>query len=77
LRPFRGAGRIQRDDKGHLVPGVEIAGYRILHVLGAGGFGVTYEAENFLCRRVAIKEFLVRLGVGSATVQPEHQKILD
>jgi serine/threonine protein kinase len=68
---------MRRDEKGHLQPGETISGYTITRVLGAGGFGVTYAAENLLGRKVAIKEFLVRLGVHSGTLVPEHQKILD
>lgn len=35
--------------------------YRIIHTLGQGGFGVTYEAEQVaLHRRVAIKEFFMK-----------------
>src|SRR5262245_42426164 len=42
-----------------LPAGIEFEGYRLLGVLGAGGFGVTYLAEeSALKRRVAIKEFL-------------------
>jgi serine/threonine protein kinase len=46
-----------------LPAGTEFEGYRILGVLGAGGFGVTYLAEEVALsreqsRRVAIKEFL-------------------
>ncbi len=46
-----------------LPAGAEFEGYRLLGVLGAGGFGVTYLAEEIALsrersRRVAIKEFL-------------------
>jgi serine/threonine protein kinase len=46
-----------------LPAGTEFEGYRLLGVLGAGGFGVTYLAEEVALsrqqsRRVAIKEFL-------------------
>jgi serine/threonine protein kinase len=46
-----------------LPAGTEFEGYRLLGVLGAGGFGVTYLAEEIALsreqsRRVAIKEFL-------------------
>jgi hypothetical protein len=46
-----------------LPAGTEFEGYRVLGVLGAGGFGVTYLAEEIALsrehsRRVAIKEFL-------------------
>ncbi len=49
------------DDHHALRPGASIAGYNILRVLGAGGFGITYEAESpFTGKRVAIKEFFPR-----------------
>ena len=46
-----------------LSAGTEFEGYRLLGVLGAGGFGVTYLAEEIALsreqsRRVALKEFL-------------------
>src|SRR5262249_10185936 len=43
-----------------LIVGHEIAGYRIVRVIGAGGFGITYEAINALDRRFAVKEFFPR-----------------
>ena len=55
--------------------GLELDGYRLDKVLGAGGFGITYLAvESFSGRKVAIKEFLpsglaVR-GADSRTVHP-------
>jgi len=49
------------DDLHALKPGASIAGYNILRVLGAGGFGITYEAESpYTGKRVAIKEFFPR-----------------
>jgi len=42
-----------------LAPGSEIPGYRILGVIGAGGFGITYLAEHTtIHNRAAVKEFL-------------------
>jgi serine/threonine protein kinase/osmotically-inducible protein OsmY len=39
----------------------EVAGYRILSILGAGGFGITYKGFNDVTHKmVAIKEFYVR-----------------
>jgi serine/threonine protein kinase len=53
------------DDPNALRPGASIAGYNIVRVLGAGGFGITYEAESpFTAKRVAIKEFFPR-GIAS------------
>ena len=40
-----------------LPAGTDLHGYRILKPLGAGGFGITYLAEeDYLSRRVVIKE---------------------
>jgi serine/threonine protein kinase len=48
-----------------LKPGTTIAGYNIVRVLGAGGFGITYQADSpFTGKRVAIKEFFPR-GIAS------------
>lgn len=48
-----------------LPPGTVIGGYRVVRVLGAGGFGITYEGESPVTgRRVAIKEFFPR-GIAS------------
>ncbi len=53
------------DDLNALPAGASIAGYHIIRVLGAGGFGITYEAESpFTRNRVAIKEFFPR-GIAS------------
>lgn len=48
-----------------LPAGASIAGYQIVRVLGAGGFGITYEGYSpFTGKRVAIKEFFPR-GIAS------------
>ncbi len=53
------------NDPHALPPGTIIAGYRVVRVLGAGGFGITYEGESPVTgRRVAIKEFFPR-GIAS------------
>ena len=53
------------NDPHALQPGASIAGYNIIRVLGAGGFGITYEADSpFTGKRVAIKEFFPR-GIAS------------
>ena len=52
-------------DPNALRAGHRIAGYEILRVLGAGGFGITYEAESPITgKHVAIKEFFPR-GIAS------------
>ena len=62
------------DHKQALPPGHQLGRYRLLGVLGVGGFGVTYLGEHIsLGHRVAIKEYLpnefaVREG---ATVHPK------
>ena len=68
----------QKSYVGALPEGTEIGGYRVVSVLGDGGFGVTYKAENVLKEleeQVAIKEYMpiqfaVRDGVG---VHPRHE----
>ena len=53
------------NDPHALQAGTVIAGYRIVRVLGAGGFGITYEGFNPVTRRrAAIKEFFPR-GIAS------------
>jgi hypothetical protein len=52
---------MSRDARAPLPAGLEIDGYRIQRTIGAGGFGLTYEAlEKLTGRRVAIKELLPR-----------------
>ena len=42
----------------HLPPGFRLEEYEIVRVLGAGGFGITYEAtDHQLRKRVALKEY--------------------
>src|SRR5262249_20724551 len=52
-------------DPNALPAGTVIAGFRIVRVIGTGGFGITYEAHGAVTRRrVAIKEFFPR-GIAS------------
>ena len=68
------------DHKQALPPGHQLGNYRLLEVLGVGGFGVTYLGEHIsLGHRVAIKEYLpnefaVRDG---ATVHPKSSADLE
>lgn len=63
--------------------GYSLVGYRIIRVVGAGGFGITYEALNPVTeRRVAIKEFfpagLARRDTASQVVYtPTDTSVID
>ena len=70
----QGTAMSDADYKQALPSGYELDKYRLLSVLGVGGFGVTYLAEHqTLGHRVAIKEYLPnKLAVREAhTVQPK------
>ena len=67
------------DSRSHLLPNTVIAGsYRIERVLGAGGFAVTYAAEDTGLRvKVAIKEYYPEeFGVrdASMSVRPKSER---
>ena len=65
------------DHKQALPSGYELKSYRLVAVLGVGGFGVTYKAQDAtLDREVAIKEYLPNefaLREGT-TVHPKVQR---
>lgn len=64
---------------GALPEGTDIGGYRVVSVLGDGGFGVTYKAENVLEEleeQVAIKEYMpIQFAVrDGAEVHPRNEE---
>jgi serine/threonine protein kinase len=64
------------DERTNALPvGTELEGYRIVALLGAGGFGITYKAVDVLLDRpLAIKEYLPSIlanrGLDKRTVRP-------
>jgi hypothetical protein len=64
------------DERTNALPvGTELEGYRVVALLGAGGFGITYKAVDLLLdRHVAIKEYLPSVlanrGTDRKTVKP-------
>ena len=60
----RAPGRTVNMSSDGLAPGTQIEEFMVIRELGAGGFGITYLAEDQqLNRRVAVKEYLPR-GLG-------------
>ena len=59
LAPAQPAGRVM-DEEGQCLPiGARLGEFQIVRVIGAGGFGIVYEAwDHSLERTIALKEFM-------------------
>src|SRR4051812_22625828 len=69
-------GRSEATDRAHLV-GTEIGDFRPIRVLGAGGMGVVYEADDIaLRRRVALKVLAPHL-VDDRVARERFQREID
>src|SRR5688572_23349545 len=70
---------METDERNALPPGYQLNEYRIERVLGQGGFGITYLAQDDrLGRQVAIKEFMppdLAARVAGSTVMPRSAMV--
>lgn len=74
-RTFEVTPEIDPPSATNVAPPTEIAGYRILRFLGAGGMGAVYEAEaHGTGQRVAIKLLSARLTGNAASVERFRQE---
>ena len=73
-RTFEVTPQVDPPSATNVAPPTEIAGYRIVRFLGAGGMGAVYEAEAATGQRVAIKLLSARLTGNAASVERFRQE---